>query len=115
MENGSLAFLAAGEGPSGWGLPWVQGPSEIATLPFGKWRGAPTFEALQQYGEKYGFPAGAAPEVVSLAYGYAQFYEEQENKEGQQYFYTILYNLTGDEEIKAKLDKLDNGPRIILS
>ena len=41
----------------------------------------PTFEALQQYGEKYGFPAGAAPEVVSLAYGYAQFYEEQENKE----------------------------------
>ena len=75
----------------------------------------PTFEALQQYGEKYGFPAGAAPEVVSLAYGYGQFYEEQGNREGQQYFYTILYNLTGDEEVKDKLDKLDNSPRIILS
>ena len=49
MENGSLAFLTAGEGPSGWGCPWVQGPSEIATLLFGKRRGAPTFEALQLF------------------------------------------------------------------
>lgn len=75
----------------------------------------PSFESLQRFGEQYGFPAGASPDVVSLAYSYAKRYEAIDNKDGMRYFYGILYNLTGDEEIKAILDRLDMGPRIIMS
>lgn len=75
----------------------------------------PSFESLQRYGEQYGFPVGAAPEVVTLAFSYGKRYEAMDNKDGMRYFYGILYNLTGDEEIKAVLDKLDQGPRIIMS
>lgn len=75
----------------------------------------PTYEALEAYGQQYGFPVGASPEILTLSYSYAKHYEEQGNKEGMRYFYTILYNLTGDEEIKAILDRNDDRPRIILS
>ena len=74
----------------------------------------PTYEALEAYGKQYGFPAGASPEVLSLAYTYGKRYEDVGSKEGMSYFYTILYNLTGDEEIKAILDRNQPGPSIIL-
>lgn len=75
----------------------------------------PSYEALEAYGRQYGFPVGASQEVLSLSYTYAKQYEEMGNREGMKYFYTILYNLTGDEEIKAILDRNDDRPRIILS
>lgn len=75
----------------------------------------PTYESLQAYGEKYGFPVGASPEVLTLSYTYGKKYEEMGNADGMRYFYGILYNLTGDEEIKAILDKNDDRPKIFLS
>lgn len=66
----------------------------------------PGVEELRAYSEKYGFPLGADDDILGIAYGYGRRFLEDEQYEAAKYFFTILYNLTDDEEIKNIIDKI---------
>ena len=66
----------------------------------------PRMDQLKMYARKYGFPAGADPDVLGLAYAYGKRFAEDGNVEGARYCWQILYDLTDDEKIKEMLDKL---------
>ncbi len=66
----------------------------------------PPIEKVKEYSEKYGFPIGADLNVLNLAYQCGIKSLENHNPDGARYFFSILYDLTHDPEIKAALDKL---------
>lgn len=66
----------------------------------------PTVEELKEIAEKYGFPTGPAMIVLQTAFAYGKHFAENGMFEGAKYCWGILYELTGDEEIKAMIDKL---------
>lgn len=72
----------------------------------GKTIPAPPLNKLREFGLQYGFPVGAHPNVLSLAYAYGNQFAKNEEPEWARYCWQILYDLTDDEEIKEKLDQL---------
>lgn len=66
----------------------------------------PGMDQLKEYAEQYGFPVGADPDVLGLAYAYGKHFAEQGDAAGARYCWQILYDLTDDEEIKKKIDEL---------
>ena len=66
----------------------------------------PPIEKFKEYSEQYGFPIGADLNVLNLAYQCGIKSLENNNPNGARYFFSILYDLTHDPEIKAALDKL---------
>ena len=72
----------------------------------GKTIPTPPISELKKFGEKYGFPVGAHPDVLGLAYAYGKHFAENGDHDGARYCWQIFYNLTDDEEMKEKLDQL---------
>lgn len=66
----------------------------------------PGVEELKSYSQKYGFPLGADDDVLGIAYAYGKHSLEEEQYEVARFFFTILYELTDDEEIKSIIDQL---------
>ena len=66
----------------------------------------PPIEKVKEYAAKYSFPIGADIDVLTLAY--QKGIKSLENKEpfAARYYFSILYDLTHDPEIKQALDKL---------
>ena len=66
----------------------------------------PPIEKVKEYSEEYGFPIGADLDVLNLAFEKGKEGLEKRNPGLARYFFTILYDLTNDPDIKAALDKL---------
>ncbi len=66
----------------------------------------PSIEKLKEFSEEYGFPIGADLNVLNLAFENGKKSLEKRNPGLARYFFTILYDLTNDPDIKAALDKL---------
>ena len=66
----------------------------------------PPIEKVREYSEEYGFPIGADLNVLNLAFEKGKEGLEKRNPGLARYFFTILYDLTKDPDIKAALDKL---------
>lgn len=68
----------------------------------------PKVEEFDSYGEKYGFPIGADKDIIGIAYSYGKYFLEsdEDEQEAAKFFFTIMYDLTKDEEIKEIIDKL---------
>ena len=66
----------------------------------------PPIEKVKEYSEKYGFPIGVDVDVLSLAFENGRKNMEKRNPGLARYFFSILYDLTHDSDIKAALDKL---------
>ena len=66
----------------------------------------PPIEKVKEYSEEYGFPIGADLNVLNLAFEKGKEGLEKRNPGLARYFFTILYDLTNDPDIKAALDKL---------
>jgi tetratricopeptide (TPR) repeat protein len=66
----------------------------------------PPIEKVKVYSEEYGFPIGADLDVLNLAFEKGKEGLEKRNPGLARYFFTILYDLTNDPDIKAALDKL---------
>ena len=67
---------------------------------------APGMDQLKKYAEKYGFPAGADPDVLGLSYAYGKHFAEQGDAAGARYCWQITYDLTNDEDIRKMMDRL---------
>ena len=63
----------------------------------------PTMQDLETYSRKYGFPIGADPDLVGLAYNYGKNFLEQKEYAGAKYCLDIAYEFTGDETVKEML------------
>lgn len=66
----------------------------------------PSMEEFREIAEKYGFPTGADPDVLGIAYTYGQHCLEEGQNDAAGYFLGIVYDLTDDVSIKEILDKL---------
>ena len=66
----------------------------------------PDMDYLQEISEKYGFPVGADPDVLGMAYSCGKHFAENGDSAGARYCWQILYDLTDDEDIQAMMDKL---------
>ncbi len=66
----------------------------------------PPIEKVKEFSEEYGFPIGADLNVLNLAFENGKKSLEKRNPGLARYFFTILYDLTNDPDIKAALDKL---------
>lgn len=67
----------------------------------------PPQEEFRAIAEKYGFPMGADPDVLNLAYAIGRHAVEQGNKKAGKYYLAIAYDLTGDARVKSWLDKCE--------
>ena len=66
----------------------------------------PTMEEFKIIAEKHGFPTGADPDVLGIAYTYGKHCLDEGQNEAAGYFLSIVYDLTDDESIKELLDKI---------
>lgn len=66
----------------------------------------PSQEAFESFGQQYGFPVHPSEDILGLSYAYGKHFAEQGNSEGARYFWTVFYELTGNEEIKQMIDSL---------
>lgn len=66
----------------------------------------PSIEDVKKYAEKYGFPMGADGDILGLAFAYGKHFMEQNASNAARYFFSIVYELTNDEEIKKLIDSL---------
>lgn len=67
----------------------------------------PSIEKIKKYSEKYGFPFGADEDVVGLAVEFGRRSAQDKQPQAAKYFFSIAYDLTGNEQIKKFLDDLD--------
>ena len=67
----------------------------------------PTKKEMKKYSNKYGFPLGPDDDVVGLSYVHGKHCYEQEEYDWAGYFWSITYDLVKDEEIKKKLDEIE--------
>ena len=65
------------------------------------------FEVIDQLFEERGIQIGANPELLDIAFALGQKYEEDKVYEDACYFYSVVYNLTGDEEIRKRIESID--------
>lgn len=66
----------------------------------------PSIDQAKAYGDKYGFPIGADDDVLGLAFSYGKHFLDQNAVDAAKYFLTIVYDLTGDNEIAKMIDSL---------
>ena len=67
----------------------------------------PTKSDIENAFKKYHIKEGANPVVINMAYSLGEYcVEHNAHPQESLYYYSIAYNLTRDEEIKKKLDKL---------
>ena len=66
----------------------------------------PSYEVVEAYSEKYGFPTGANGDILGLAYTYGKHFMEDGQNEAARYCIGILYELTQDEDVKKMLDSI---------
>lgn len=67
----------------------------------------PDLDEISAYAERYGFPIGADPEVVSIAVRHGVYYLDQGQLPAGRYFLQIAYNLTGDPEVGKVLQDVN--------
>lgn len=66
----------------------------------------PTQEEMENYSREYGFPMGADQIVVGMAWQMANKYLDSKKFDTAIYYLKIVYDLTGDEEVKRKLEMI---------
>ncbi len=66
----------------------------------------PTLEDFEKYAMDYGFPNGADDDILGLAVQFGKHFLEEGNNDLAQYFLTIFYELTEDEQVKEILKQL---------
>ncbi len=66
----------------------------------------PSIDDIKAYAEKYGFPMGANEHVLGLAYECGKHFAETGETEGARYCFSVLYELTHDEDIKKIIDSI---------
>ena len=66
----------------------------------------PTIDELNAIAEKNGFPMGPDKTVLQTAYAYGKHFMDKKMIDAARYCFEILYDLTGDEEIKELLEKI---------
>ena len=73
----------------------------------GKQVDPPTKQDIENAFKKYHIKEGANPVVINMAYSLAEYCVEHDaHPQESLYYYSIVYNLTHEEEVKKKLDKL---------
>jgi tetratricopeptide (TPR) repeat protein len=72
----------------------------------GKLSAPPSVEVMQQLLRNIDIPLGPSQEVLGIAYSLAKDAEEKQNYDIAKFSYGILYELTGNDDIKAKLESL---------
>ncbi len=68
--------------------------------------GQASAEEMRTIAEKYGFPLGPHDDVLGLAYSYGKHFCDEKDADGARYCLTIVYELTGADEIKQMIDAL---------
>lgn len=63
-------------------------------------------QEIDFYGEKFGFPVGANPDIIDIALNYCERFINEDKERYALYFAEIIYDLTGDEEIKEEIDEM---------
>ena len=66
----------------------------------------PPIEKVKEYSIQYGFPIGADLDILNLAFENGKKSLGERNPGLARYFFTILYDLTNDADVKTVLDKL---------
>ena len=66
----------------------------------------PDYDAFCGFAEKYGFPCAANEDVLSLAAQFGRHFHEEGENGLASYFFGILYDLTGDENVKSILEAI---------
>ena len=66
-----------------------------------------SFQAFQQYSTQYNLPVGASELVLSVAYSCGHYFLRNGRKDIARYLFSIFYNLTYNEDIKAILEGID--------
>ena len=64
----------------------------------------PSEDEFERIAEENGFPAEPGMYLTAIANTVAKEFEEIGNTAAARYFYGIVYGLTGDEEIRKKLE-----------
>ena len=67
----------------------------------------PHFEDFKQFAEANDFPAGASPVVLGIAAQFGLHFLDDGRNDLAEYFLSIYYDLTDDEEVKEILDELN--------
>jgi len=65
----------------------------------------PSMEEYKKISEKYGFPVRVHPDILPLAFAYGNQLKENGDYEGARYCWQIVYDLTGAEEIKERMNQ----------
>ena len=68
----------------------------------------PSQEEMQKIFSMHEIPMGANKDILGIAYALAKEAEKQDVKDSARFFYNIIFDLTGDDEIKKLLDKFGN-------
>lgn len=66
----------------------------------------PTIDDMKRYSAQYGFPMGADKDVLGMAHAYGTSFLKDKNYDGARYCLDILYELTGDEEVKKMIESI---------
>ena len=66
----------------------------------------PSQADMEWYSDVYGFPLGADQDIVGLSYAHGKHCYDQKDYDWTGYFWNITYDLTNDEEIKEKLEEI---------
>ena len=73
----------------------------------GKQVDPPTLDDIAKAFKKYRIKEGPNPVVINMAYSLGEYCTEHgAHPQESLYYYSIAYNLTRDEKIKEKIDKL---------
>ena len=65
---------------------------------------APTHEQLREYAQFYNFPLGANSDVIGLAVAFGRECMENQQYDEARFYFSIAYDLTGDDGIKSILE-----------
>ncbi len=87
--------------------PAISGEIQHIAMLKGKQVDPPKKGDIEKAFEKYGMSEGANPVVINVAYALGEYcVEHNAHPQESLFYYSIAYNLTRDEEVKDKLDKL---------
>ena len=66
----------------------------------------PDFDEFRKYAGEYGFPVGADDDILGLAAQFGKHFLNEGRNDMAEYFLTIFYELTDDEQVKAILEQI---------
>jgi len=64
----------------------------------------PNMEEMKRYSKVYGFPLGADDDIIELSYAYGKHFMDEGDMELARYFFEIVFELTGAEEVQRILN-----------